>query len=473
MIAMLIICMVVPMMNCQNCTIKEDDILEISKMLDETVIMRDFNEAICIGSARSGKSALINYLIGNKLMVKKQRYNTILVKADENSLGPEIGSTSVSKTLHPTKWTSRKLSNLTIWDTPGFEDNRGEIQDIINAFCIYSLVKNIKSVKFIAVISFDVINDDYTKPFTTFLNNLEELFGEMFENVFDSITIIFSKVPFRLFDQQVDNEFINNRLRRYSSSTEIQIDTVSRKFLKYIVNNRNHVGIFRKVNDNNDILHIDDNIFQSIENSYFTSTNSLNDLHPVISKTSKICLHKIRDNFLKPDILTKLEIVVLSVCSEKIKNLNDSSMFVDEKTVMGIRNKLIAIEQVLLDAVSNTTIYEKKIQLIETIDVRIKVVIEENNLLNYYKLNRFTDYCLNENLGKTIKHNLEKLLHNLIFQIKQSIEVTFNSTNDNIHEKHKKKMENMNKQFQPVILFLRSALNNAKGKSELSSEEGC
>ncbi|XP_043478193.1 uncharacterized protein LOC122508738 [Leptopilina heterotoma] len=123
------------------------------------------NAAIVIGNGRGGKSTLINYIMGNELEANRPHTfeNIKITKANNNIKGPEIGAGSLSTTTIPTKWSSTRpeLQNLDIWDTAGFADNRGVMQDFNNSFHLYHLTRKVENLKLILVISFnEIINDN-------------------------------------------------------------------------------------------------------------------------------------------------------------------------------------------------------------------------------------------------------------------------------------------------------------------------
>lgn len=63
------------------------------------------------------------------------------------------------------------------------------MKDIIYAFSLYQLVKNVMSLKIILVIDINNIAEDNTQQFRLFLNALEKHFGNKFKDYFSSISI--------------------------------------------------------------------------------------------------------------------------------------------------------------------------------------------------------------------------------------------------------------------------------------------
>ncbi|XP_043466810.1 uncharacterized protein LOC122501425 isoform X4 [Leptopilina heterotoma] len=145
MIRIVFICILIALVSSKDCELSDRTVenlqqeLELSRIKLKNQTSDKEDAAICIGTARSGKSTLINYLIRNKLKGVRKYLEFVLEKNDSNSIGPEIGSESESVTTEPSKWISTHFSNLAIWDTPGFGDTRGVKQDIINSYYIYNL----------------------------------------------------------------------------------------------------------------------------------------------------------------------------------------------------------------------------------------------------------------------------------------------------------------------------------------------
>ena len=130
---------------------------------------------IFIGNTGAGKSTLINYLAGNKLVAFRKSYKSIsqhsdliedtksdpeqedpdedfkedsdeddeyLIDAVIPKSGIKVGHSSSSETKRPAYWVSE--DKIAYWDCPGFGDTSGEVQDITNAFYINKLLENSK-----------------------------------------------------------------------------------------------------------------------------------------------------------------------------------------------------------------------------------------------------------------------------------------------------------------------------------------
>ena len=85
-------------------------------------------EIIFIGKTGCGKTTLCNFLVGNPLKVEMNRFSYLKIIGGEG-----IGSDLNSQTILPGLFIDKIHSNF-FADFPGFGDNRGAAQDIINSF---------------------------------------------------------------------------------------------------------------------------------------------------------------------------------------------------------------------------------------------------------------------------------------------------------------------------------------------------
>lgn len=113
MLKIVIICLMLSELDiCEGGTLTSTDIeqLRIAFKYSSDYIEREIkggneNAVIVIGTARSGKSTLINYLMGNKLIAHRTKNNQISIdKYDNTSYGPIIGIGSIYYTLYYNKF---------------------------------------------------------------------------------------------------------------------------------------------------------------------------------------------------------------------------------------------------------------------------------------------------------------------------------------------------------------------------------
>lgn len=466
-----IICLQILLVHSYVDTFSENDLKILEKALHEsakymTREVKDEHVAICIGATRAGKSTLINYLIGNELKaVRVSRVQPVtIIKADNGSLGPEIGSGSTSKTTIPTKWISKNLPDLVIWDAPGFDDNRGAVQDITNAFYLYQLVQNVKSLKIVLAVDINDILHDNIKPFQTVLKAVESLLGNRMKAHFSIISVIFTKVPNTLEDIPVDLQFINEKLTyQFLSSSDMQQSLVSIDFVRYLTLNNNRIAFFKRASLGPITSNIDVNIFPVIKNSASIQKNTLQELRPSISDSSKLCLYNAREQLLQTSAFTDLEKVVGAVCQKKIQDLESLVNSKETENIIRRHNKdLSAIQSKLFDALFHQDDFYKKMECLETIDVTIRGKIAENNLLEKIKLMEFVDKLLDLEESKQFALSLQSVLMSSIARVKEAISLTnvkLGEVSRQKHEEmmrheqevHRKQVADLNKQIQELI----------------------
>lgn len=209
---------------------------------------------VFLGNTKSGKSTLVNYIIGTKLVAFEERKPIFKIKkANEDSEGPAIGQGSQSCTTFPNVYPLNKFGMIII-DAPGFDDNRGEAQDIINALYI-NQIKHAKTVKFVLVCDINELIMDNIKGFTDLIEKIYGLFPN-FENFKSSVSIVFTK-DYRQYSQSDVVLLLKNKL--------LDVDGfgthINKQMVKYFVDNEQLIAIFRMPTNVGNVGHeIDVNI---------------------------------------------------------------------------------------------------------------------------------------------------------------------------------------------------------------------
>lgn len=428
MLRKIIICLIITLVNSEECNLDKKEVLDLQESLkNATDYMKsevkdddDDNALICIGTTKSGKSTLINFLIGNKLIGKRLSFTGAikLIKLDNETLGPEIGNSVMSTSTIPSKWKSSRLPNLTIWDSPGFADNRGIERDITNAYYIFQLMKHVKSLRFILMIDFHVFIKENTKDFFSILHHLDEFFGSNFQDMFPSFTLIFSKAPDSYNNHPVNSTFIKTVLEEsFFSQSTLKMPHMSKEFLQFLVNN-SQFAFFRRPNHEGAFTYNEsDNIFQSIEKSKSIKRSIIEDFRPTISSNSKSCLFSLRDEILSLSELSHLDEVVEKIYSEKLNNVSTTWRNADSDAKHSFKDELNESLHVVNNALDEKISFSQRIEIIEEIDVRVQKVIENNNLLEKMKLLEFYDYLLNTQLKKQYEGVLKIILRTYSYKI--------------------------------------------------------
>ena len=379
----------------------EKDLQEATERSKKCVKYED--AAIFIGLTRSGKSSLLNYLIGTKLqgyVVFKGRPVSI-IKEDSKSSGPAIGIGSSSKTVYPTRWTSQKYPGLALWDAPGFDDNRGEVQDITNAFYICELFKNIKSAKIVLVSDINDIAGDNIKPFLSLFNSVEQILNEKMRACFPGIAIIFSKVPDKLNDVPVDKDFINDHFDHQclrggeDEGEKIQISESVKDLIKHLKKNNKQIGFFRKATFGEVTDAIDGGIFNALKDTASIDEKILKQVSPSIAPTSELFLFQGRQQLYCRQSFNELQNLIERVFTQtwhdfEIKTIRN----VSQNELLQLSQELSSTKNKLVNAVYSKQSFEEKLKVIGMVDNSVEKHINDHNMLQRANLLQFSDRLL-------------------------------------------------------------------------------
>jgi GTPase SAR1 family protein len=178
-------------------------------MLSELLTNNIKKKAVMIlGLSGTGKSTLVNYLIGFPLICKRIDGQWKIELANINNEGAKIGHTSRSKTFYPSVYSTIN-SDFSFIDTPGIKDNRGISVEIANAFFRQEVLKDVDELKFVLLITY---HDIYVRgdQFRASIKALAEFLGIFDESnvhskISSSIGIVVTMVE---NDGETDEEMI-------------------------------------------------------------------------------------------------------------------------------------------------------------------------------------------------------------------------------------------------------------------------
>ncbi len=114
------------------------NVQDVSHNIDSLVLF--------LGATGSGKSTLTDLLLNEKLEAKRSLENPKRI----NIIGPNTSHDNFSKTTWPMLYKGPN-KGPTYADCPGFDDNRGKLQQVKNALYIHELFKRTNSVRFLIV----------------------------------------------------------------------------------------------------------------------------------------------------------------------------------------------------------------------------------------------------------------------------------------------------------------------------------
>jgi len=119
-----------------------------------------------MGLTGHGKSTLINFLSGVDYEIKRGRggIKTVVPKSGSAEIA-RVGNTTISETLFPQVIAPKKGEHVFV-DLPGFEDTRGNAEEVCAAASIFMLTKQLSGIQGILFIcSWDSFNDVRMVPY--------------------------------------------------------------------------------------------------------------------------------------------------------------------------------------------------------------------------------------------------------------------------------------------------------------------
>lgn len=173
-----------------------DHIFQEMKQADEQISnlltkYQSYTRVILLGRTGVAKSSISNLIIGEKLKVKKTKLGFIKLSSNKSKF--KMGDSMISQTTLPNIYLD-DAHNLLICDAPGFSDNRGSEQEIINAFSIDKLFTNPCQIKIVFVLSEkDVAKDGRGKEAMENLHRILQILPD--EKILeDNMCLILSKI---------------------------------------------------------------------------------------------------------------------------------------------------------------------------------------------------------------------------------------------------------------------------------------
>ncbi|EAR98920.1 50S ribosome-binding GTPase (macronuclear) [Tetrahymena thermophila SB210] len=372
----------------------------------------DNNIILVIGNSGSGKTSLSADLSGLQLVVNKTIFQESYLQYKEEDFQKygKIGSDLIqSETFIPNKFFNQK-KQITIWDTPGFDDSRGEEFQIPISFFINKIVNSAKRIKFILVIDGNQLNRGYGIEKGRDLKDLLFSFFSMIRDFSLDISkftaIVISKANLKkesdFYVKKLKNfieVFLNEDLCKFTQDYQIQF----KKFLQQISNTM--VLLFPNIPDNAQV------------NSFYDKGPGLKILNAIESdidfcKSEQIQLPLRMKNIEKINQLfeisqRQMEKTFTSICkkiSEELKELNELQL---KQT-----KQIIQHFQSLKDQQDESYIKQIKEQfqnLIIEILLENKCIQEMKDLTNLFELFYFyfTDiYC--DLISKIESNNIQR-----------------------------------------------------------------
>ncbi|XP_043474985.1 uncharacterized protein LOC122506731 [Leptopilina heterotoma] len=416
MIKAAIICGLISLVTGAQSTCTENEFKELGASLSQSVeYMRDKvgdeNVAIFIGAKGAGKSTLINYLIGNQLKTERRSLfdPVTLARVYSESKGPRVAGES-TKAAVPTRWTSSKLPNLTLWDYPGFGDDNAVLQEVTSVFDFHQLAKYVKSLKVILVIDFNDLLQANIEPLVKLLTiNVEKYFGNHVEEFLSGLSVIFTKVPAEVRKSSFDMNYLNTMLtNKFLLNKHEEVPQIVKKFVQYLVDNNQQIGLFKKIVHGLITSDADFNIIPAIENSKSIESSALKKLRHSISEASKLCLQK----FKLSEAIADSKLFLTGIFGTKIFEIETAlkQKYNKDNELKTLKTKLVDMGIIVSNAKNGENDLYKKIEIYKVIDDSIKYEVENFRLIEVSKLIEFVNNVLNKAMNKPLESTMKEVL---------------------------------------------------------------
>lgn len=383
--------------NKENDEYKEDEKKSLSAKLDPTDY--DFSDAkdkdivVFLGNTKAGKSTVINYIIGNPLQAvwSEELEKYVLKKEKEDSRGPKIGLNSGSETTRPTGWNSELIG--VIFDTPGFGDNRGEDQDIINALSIKNLLQVVRSAKFVLISDFADLYGESTNKFISLIQTTQRMIPD---TLVSGISIIFTKVNEKFTVEKV-SKLMSNKIK-------------GNALVEHFIKNKESIGITKRYTEadvGKPILFKDDDIGNVIKRALPIDRKDLSKIKPGISDKSQLFLLRNYEDLCKSEDFEEILKEITKYYKGYVQQIKGADEITTQKTNK-LSELLTTLETVEYKAYSDIN------ELLDNLQI-LYPMIQTKTLNAYLEFIKQIDELIPDIKNKSIpfnifKNNLDKVL---------------------------------------------------------------
>jgi energy-coupling factor transporter ATP-binding protein EcfA2 len=207
-------------------------------------VRRDIPAVIVIGPVGSGKSTLLNYLAGSELVAERSGFSWNLrvnnpLQRFRFSAGAQAG------THLPTSWYDEQAERPCVyWDCPGFSDNEGAKQEIVNAYSIHQLFNTARNTKIMLVISEDILTGARGNHFLNLLNRVTDTFPES-DQLHSALSLMITKVTTNNLTINYLLSGIGHEFNRIHAANPGQLKPRARDLLRFLADNAStRIGVF-------------------------------------------------------------------------------------------------------------------------------------------------------------------------------------------------------------------------------------
>ncbi len=296
------------------------------------------NAFLVLGNTKSGKSTLVNYLIGNTLIPLRHKHKLLIQHEGD---GPEIGLSFSSCTELPTRWNSPVLGG-TIWDFPGWRDTRGSMREVIAISGIKEILHKFGSVRFILVSDSSDLHYDRADNFLSLLHFADNLSLPDIAGWLNGLSVIFTK-PKNLGYFEITTSTVIELLHEMILSESVLIGH-NKTIIEFFLQHPERIGLFGcKEDDSGSVLEIiDENVQGAISHSVPIPTEYFRSWHPLLSSQARVfaikCLVKLSHIPEFDTFLSKLERYYQSLLDRILNDLDDKK--IDEKYVSHVLDQI-------------------------------------------------------------------------------------------------------------------------------------
>lgn len=285
------------------------------------------NAILVLGNTGSGKSTLINYLCGKTLQAKETSNDFFGKYSLEcNQQLTKISSGGKSETFTPIPIRDNQ-NHLIFWDCPGYNDTRGELVGLINAYCIAKIAKKTNKAKVLLVVDSAEAKSSRGEHLREILKTVSSMFSYK-ENLSNIILCI----------NKVDTDITHNSVLDYIKHTVYQHtpDKQTKLMLKSIIDN-DQLVIMHKAKKG-DVLNIstDKNLLKVLNRTVYENAHIIK---PVILNKHFPFVYSLL-NHIDDDVKTKL-LSITQLVADKFKDCNTE--FLKEYATMVVTYKQFAI----------------------------------------------------------------------------------------------------------------------------------
>lgn len=328
----------------------------------------DKDQLLVIGNTGSGKSTIVNYLIGCEMeflskdqhKIPNQLAPIVRVKADSKIKEKMIigHSQSVSMTILSDAYYSEDL-DLHIVDAAGYYDTRGFEINISNNVNMKALINNSRSITTMLLISWYSILADRSTGLNKMLEMSYQIFGsrEQLLKRKDSIIINVTRVPSDISYQEIKNKFLEDDSDeiRLLGDRLIIIDTFENSSIQ---GSSNRKETYDKLSDQDKVRNPKD---------FFHIGQSENDEKQLLLQSDSV-LQRIKD-FLNDAEITKKNQTILKSYEKASQELYSLYTLrkIDHPKTLEICNKA---EQSVVDNINDQKKAILEVHLVENFDFK-------------------------------------------------------------------------------------------------------